>query len=108
MASELFEVLINEMYFQGFSIMNQLRHLYFIDVINPFAITSIDTNLFNKAYFVFPSYVEHNDKSEIFNQIREICNSESEGTFNMDLRQVMTKIFLTIECKKHINQYKLI
>jgi len=108
MASELFEVLINEMYFQGFSIMNQLRHLYFIDVINPFAITSIDTNLFNKAYFVFPSYVEHNDKSEIFNQIREIWNSESEGTFNMDLRQVMTKIFLTIECKKHINQYKLI
>ena len=94
------------MYFQGFSLMNQLRNLYQLDTINP-AIEIIQSKDFNKAYFLFSTKVEDNTHSEILNQISDMCLLDKDEDFNSEihLKDIMIKMFLTIERKLFSSYY---
>ena len=98
---EIYDMLINELYFQGITIMNQIRKVFFLDLINT-KVSTIDTRHFNTVYMVYPSNTNNeNDKTEIPNIIREFITIEKD-TFKfseLSLRDVMVKVFLTIESK---------
>lgn len=99
----LYEVLINELYFQGVSVMNQLRKIYFIDLIDP-KIHTIETKDFNSVLFVY-SEDEKQDKErqDIADILQLICEKKNKYDPKYDnkyddlsLREFMVKIFLTI------------
>ena len=97
---EIYEMFINELYFQGITVMNQIRKLFMIDMINPLTINTIDTKNFNTVILIFPANTNNeNDKTEIPNIIREFLTIEKDTFKNLDLsiRDFMVKIFLTIE-----------
>jgi len=102
---ELFEILINEIYFQGITVLNELRNIYFIDSIDP-KITKITVSEFNKAYFLYsetdpnqskilknvlPTYEKEENKDF---DASVLCNYSKMG--QIEIREFLVKIFLTL------------
>ena len=102
---ELFEILINEIYFQGITVLNELRNIYFIDTLDP-KITKITVSEFNKAYFIFsesdanqskilkkvlPTYGREKNK---YFDASVLCNYSKVG--QIEIREFLVKIFLTL------------
>lgn len=107
---ELFEILINEIYFQGITVLNELRNIYFIDTIDP-KNTKINISEFNKAYFIY----SEGDKQEPGKTLKLILPSSSKiqnkdvdtsipsNYSKMDyieIREFLVKIFLTLVSNK--------
>ena len=102
MGMSLYQVLINELYLQGFSILDQMRNVFRFDIINP-TCELIETKDFNTVNFLFSSALEQNDKSEILTHIRDICLTEMDSEdvrSELNMNYLMIKIFLTIERNK--------
>jgi hypothetical protein len=113
---ELYELLINELYFQGVTIMNELRTIFYIDLIDP-KLISIDIRDFNSAIFIYCSEEEKvsdkeidkggedkdkHDTSTLLNYLVERGNRNK--LYEINLREFMVKIFLTVVRK--INLFK--
>jgi hypothetical protein len=99
---DLYEVLINELYFQGVTIMNQIRETFFIDLINP-ATTSINTEYFTAATFVYIAGEEKDqgdtDRHDLGKMLTYFCSKRKKQTETLKIRDFMIKIFITILSK---------
>lgn len=105
---ELFEILINEIYFQGITVLNQLRNTYLIDRIDP-TISKINISDFNNAYLIFSGGEDgyNSDESKILidvlsksktknNDIDTSVLSNSSKRDYIVIREFLVKIFITL------------
>jgi hypothetical protein len=97
---ELFEVLINELYFQGSTILNELRKTYFLDSIDP-NLLNIDTKHFNSVVFIYSNEEDkHKDindevnRQELYRILQIFCRKKKNESISM--REFMVKLFLTL------------
>jgi len=103
---DLYEVFINEIYLQGYSIMNQIAKIYHIENINS-SVDTIEVKDFNNVSFLYSTLIEHNEKSEVISQLKEIVATEKElheGVLH--LKNFLIKIFLTLERKVSLYKYR--
>jgi len=103
---DLYEVFINEMYLQGYSIMNQIAKIYHIENTNS-SVDLIEVKDFNNVSFLYSTLIEHNEKSEVISQMKEIVATEKElheGVLH--LKNFLIKIFLTLERKVSLYKYR--
>jgi hypothetical protein len=105
----LFESLINELYFQGFTILDQIKRIYYIDMIDP-KVGTIDTRHFNSVTILYTDD-EKTDKErqENFQLIQLLCGSKKgKKPCELSLREYMIKLFLTIvsKCNSNLRKFK--
>lgn len=100
---ELFEILINELYFQGVTITNQLRSLFMFDSVDH-SVKNLFVKHFNPVYTVYYEDDSKQDISKILQYIGKnfdiymegkISNEESKPT-NLSSREFLIKLFITI------------
>lgn len=99
---ELYEMLINELYFQGVTLINQLRETFFIDLMGP-KVTSIQTKYFVSATIVYSDEAKEDktgedNKHDLMKVINYLCGVEKNHT-SMKIRDFMIKLFITIVSK---------
>jgi hypothetical protein len=113
---EVYELLINELYFQGVSIMNELRKTFFLDLIDP-SKTIVETRYFNSVLFIYSPEEEkfkeiekggdEKDKQDLNTILNYLCDLNSKYE-EVSFREFMVKIFLTVVSKYiFINNRKL-
>jgi len=97
----LYETIINELYFQGVSILNELRKTFYIDLINP-KLNSIDTKQFTSAIFVYyydderlEKANEELNKVDLNSILTFLCKKRRKKN-DLSLREFMAKLFITI------------
>ena len=107
---ELNEILINEMCFQGITILNDLRETFLIDFLDP-NIKFLNTKYFVSATLIYSSewekrkYAEELSncvvtKFDLFKFLKFLCSKEKNKKGEiLDLRDLMIKILLTFLCK---------
>jgi hypothetical protein len=102
---EIFEIIINEIYFQGITVLNELRNIYFIDTIDP-KVQKINVHQFNSAIFIY----SEGEKQEPSKTLKEIFNNKNNYNKEIDvsvlsnnskedyieIREFLVKIFLTL------------
>jgi hypothetical protein len=92
LSMSLFDTLINELYFQGFTIMDQIRKLFFLDIVDA-KDNLIDTKLFNSVYII--SGEDQMDKDKEYEVLMNyLTASYKSKPFNM--REFLVKMFITI------------
>jgi hypothetical protein len=104
----LFESLINELYFQGFTILDQIKRIFYIDMIDP-KVGTIDLRHFNSVAILYTDD-EKTDKErqENFQLIQLLCGSKKQKKpCELSLREYMIKLFVTIVSKYIFNRRKL-
>jgi len=94
---DLFEILINELYFQGVTIMNKVRELHFIDSIDP-SMSTLNVKHFNSIYLV---YNEDESINRIFSFIiQKLDYSDREKIISsrqeLIPREFLVKIFISV------------
>lgn len=106
---ELYEIIVNELYFQGVTLMNELRKTFFIDLIDP-AKNSLEIRYFNSAIFIYCSEEEKSgykeidkggddkDKQDLSTVLTYLCEIKSKNE-EISIREFMVKIFLTVVSK---------
>lgn len=100
---QLYEVLINELYFQGVSVLNELRKVFFLDCIDP-NLGVLETKYFNAVTFIYctddekhkdSNQVDDNNRQELHRILQNFCNRKKRYEA-IHFREFMVKIFLTI------------
>lgn len=99
---ELYEMLINELYFQGITLINQLRETFFIDLIGP-KVSSIQTRFFTSAVIVYSDEAKEDksgddNKHDLMKVINYLCSKDKNHP-QLKLRDFMIKVFLTVVSK---------
>ena len=94
--------IINENYFQGISILNKLRQVYYLDLIDN-EVTSIDTKLFKYTLVIYSKEWEkrhETDKNSVFNIIKFIDylkgKPRNKHNKKLILKEVLIKLLITI------------
>lgn len=100
---ELFEILVNELYFQGITVINKLRNLYLIDSLDT-TVTSLLPKHFNPVFVVY--YEDESikqDVTRILGYTIERLNFNNNAQYQRTSlkeelvpREFLVKIFLTI------------
>jgi hypothetical protein len=106
---DFYEVLINELYFQGITLLNQLRRTFFIDTINP-KIASIDKKDFTTVIVITDNQEEKDENSkeildlmfEEFAKYKDYKDNKDLEKDQIILKELMIKIFLTVISKLYI------
>jgi hypothetical protein len=106
---DFYEVLINELYFQGITLLNQLRRTFFIDTINP-KIASIDKKDFTTVIVITDNQEEKDENSkeildlmfEEFAKYKDYKDNKDLEKDQIVLKELMIKIFLTVISKLYI------
>ena len=92
MGMELFEVLLQELYYQGITILNNIRRKYCIDSINPVKSSLIP------MYFNYNIIIHHEEdpKSDL-HKLMKLFDQDKQNKAQSEflLRDYMIKIFLT-------------
>lgn len=86
--------------------MNQIAKIYHIENINS-SVDTIEVKDFNNVSFLYSTLIEHNEKSEVISQLKEIVATEKElheGVLH--LKNFLIKIFLTLERKVSLYKYR--
>jgi hypothetical protein len=100
---QLYEVLINELYFQGVSVLNEIRKVFFIDSLDP-NLTVLETKYFNAVTFIYctddekhkdSNQADDNNRQELHRILQNFCMRKKRYEA-ISLREFMVKIFLTI------------
>jgi hypothetical protein len=98
----LYESMINELYFQGFTLLDQLKKAYYIDALDP-STSTLDSKLFNSVIILYTDD-EKTDKERYENNelLQHLCepNRKAKKSHEFSLREFMIKIFLTVVSKK--------
>ena len=105
-ANNVLENIINEISFQGITILNKIRETFFIDFLDK-NVKSFQTKFFNSAVLCYDFDWEkkhfHNDNYENFEAfnivkfINRICKKNKNHCYNIfNLREFLMKIFNTI------------
>lgn len=103
--SDLSETIINECAFQGITILNRLRELYFLDIIDH-NITEIQTQYFNSPCFVYSNAWEKDNKNIINTEIMTVFNlakflkfmvtKDRKERYNvLNMNEFLIKVFIT-------------
>ena len=104
--NNILENIINEISFQGITILNKIREVFFIDFLDK-NVKNFETKYFNSAILVYDFEWEKKhfnneniENFEVFNIIKfinRICKKEKNNKYNnFNLREFMMKIFNTI------------
>ena len=100
--NRVIENIINENSFQGISLFNKLRQIYYLDLIDN-DITSIETKLFNYTLIIHSKEWEkrhEDDKNNYFNIIKFIdyLKNKPKGKKNQKLllKEILIKLLITI------------
>ena len=103
---ELYETIINELYFQGITLLNELRKTFFLDMIDP-SVTNIDTKYFNSVVIVYYADEDKINTIETDNEnvesnkqnipviLQHFINKKNKKEI-LSLRKFMIKLFLTL------------
>ena len=94
--------IINENYLQGISVLNKLRQVYYLDLIDN-EVTSIDTKLFKYTLVIYSKEWEkrhEEDKDSVFNIIKFINylkdKPRNKHNKKLILKEVLIKLLITI------------
>ena len=94
--------IINENYLQGISVLNKLRQVYYLDLIDN-EVTSIDTKLFKYTLVIYSKEWEkrhEEDKDNVFNIIKFINylkdKPRNKHNKKLILKEVLIKLLITI------------
>lgn len=97
----LYETIINELYFQGVSLLNEMRKTFYIDILNP-KLNSIETKLFTSAVFIYyyddekiEKVNEDANKVDVNSILTYICKKPRKKD-ELSLREFMARLFITI------------
>jgi len=97
----LYEIIINELYFQGVSLLNEMRKTFYIDILNP-KLNSIETKLFTSAVFIYyyddekiEKVNEDGNKVDLNSILTYICKKPRKKD-ELSLREFMARLFITI------------
>jgi len=97
----LYETIINELYFQGVSLLNEMRKTFYIDILNP-KLNSIETKLFTSAVFIYyyddekiEKVNEDGNKVDLNSILTHICKKPRKKD-ELSLREFMARLFITI------------
>ena len=104
--NNILENIINEISFQGITILNKIREVFFIDFLDK-NVKNFDTKYFNSAILVYDFKWEKKhlnnenvENFEVFNIVKfinRLCKKEKNNKYNnFNLREFMMKIFNTI------------
>ena len=104
--NNILENIINEISFQGITILNKIREVFFIDFLDK-NVKNFETKYFNSAILVYDFEWEKKhfnneniENFEVFNIVKfinRICKKEKNNKYNnFNLREFMMKIFNTI------------
>ena len=104
--NNILENIINEISFQGITILNKIREVFFIDFLDK-NVKNFDTKYFNSAILVYDFEWEKKhlnnenvENFEVFNIVKfinRLCKKEKNNKYNnFNLREFMMKIFNTI------------
>ena len=101
-SNRVIENIINENSFQGISIFNKIRQMYYLDLIDN-DITSIDTKFFKYTLVIHSSEWEkrhQNDKNNVFDILKFINylknKPKSKKNQKLLLKEILIKLLITI------------
>ena len=101
-ANRVIENIINENSFQGISIFNKIRQMYYLDLVDN-DITSIDTKFFKYTLVIHSSEWEkrhQNDKNNVFDILKFINylknKPKSKKNQKLLLKEILIKLLITI------------
>jgi hypothetical protein len=97
----LYETIINELYFQGVSLLNEMRKTFYIDILST-KLNSIETKLFTSAVFIYyyddekiEKVNEDANKVDLNSILTYICKKPRKKD-ELSLREFMARLFITI------------
>ena len=106
--NRVLENIINENAFQGISVLNKLRQIYYIDLLDN-NISTIDTKLFRYTLVISPKEWEkrhESDKTNCFNILKflDYLQTKPKNKRNqiLVLKEMLIKILITIICNSDL------
>lgn len=93
---DLFEVLLNELYFQGITITNKLRERYMFDSIEQ-SQTKLSVKLFNRAVILIAEDERKQEITKVINYImKQPENNKSSSESSIDTKEFLVKLFISV------------
>ena len=100
---DLFDILINELYFQGITITNKIREIFMLDALDERStFSSLQVKDFNPVFLVFNEDESKGDISKIFSFCVDKLNINNNSLDKKEVvetlvpREFLIKIFLTV------------